>query len=48
VATLLENQSRPAGFSNVDLDAVNLPSGVYFVRLSAAGRSMARKITVVR
>jgi len=48
VATLVDNADRPAGLSTVGLEATGLSSGIYFVRLSGAARSVSRKITVIR
>jgi hypothetical protein len=46
VATLVDGERRPMGLNTVDLDAGNLPSGVYFVKLSTKLKSMTRKFVV--
>jgi hypothetical protein len=48
VATLLDGSPRPAGESAVEIDAGALASGVYFLRITAAGRTLTRKVTVVK
>jgi hypothetical protein len=47
VARLVE-QNQPAGHNEVAFETHDLPSGVYFVRMEASGRSLLRQMTVVR
>lgn len=47
VATLAD-ETRPAGASDVVFDASGLGSGVYFVRLTTAGQTRTRAVSVVR
>ena len=47
VATLA-HEEQPAGRKQVTFDAQRLPSGIYFVRLRADGRTLTQKLTVVR
>ncbi|MCZ7556773.1 MAG: T9SS type A sorting domain-containing protein [Bacteroidia bacterium] len=47
VATLVQ-QHTAAGRHRVTFDARNLPSGVYYYRLSALGQSLTRKMTLLR
>jgi hypothetical protein len=44
----LDDGARRAGTHRVALDAAALTSGVYFVRLRAAGHEQSRKFLVVR
>jgi len=46
VATILDGERRPQGPNTVELDAGDLPSGVYFVKLSTKLKSMTRKFVV--
>lgn len=48
VASLLDNAVRTAGPGSVGLDAKNLVSGVYFVKMQTPTRSVSRKVTIVR
>ncbi len=48
VARILENDRRPAGAGEVRLNASNLATGVYFVKLEANQMSVSRKIAIVR
>lgn len=48
VATVLENEKRPAGPSQVQFNAEKLAAGVYFVKLEANQKSVTRKIAIVR
>ncbi len=48
VATLLNNERKPAGNHELTFDAGNLPSGVYFYRLQAADFVETRKMLLVR
>lgn len=48
VATLLDDESRAPGSTILPVDTRDLPSGVYLVRLSAPGGSVARKLVVLR
>ncbi len=47
IARVLDRQ-QPAGRGEVVFNAQDLPSGVYFVRLSTDGQSLLRPMTVVR
>ena len=47
VASLV-NRVLPAGIHRARLDGSALPSGVYFVRLEAGGKSGTRKIMLVK
>jgi hypothetical protein len=47
VATLVNSQLSD-GRHQVELDASNLASGVYFYTLSAGGRLLTQKLTVVK
>ncbi len=44
----LDGNYRPAGIHRAEFNAVNLPSGVYFVRLSVNDFSMSRKMILIR
>ena len=48
MATLLESAWLPAGGGTVKIDAGELPSGVYFVRMQTPAGVVARKIAVIR
>ena len=48
VAPVFSGQWVQAGSGSVEFDASNLASGVYFLRLSTGGKSVARKIVVAR
>ncbi len=54
VATLVnevlreESFGQGSGFKSVEFDGSNLPSGVYFYRLEAAGFSQTRKLVLIR
>ncbi len=47
VRTLYEG-NRQAGFHSVNLNANDLSSGVYFVRLEASGQTISRKVLLIR
>ena len=47
VATLV-NRQEPPGEYTVHFDASNLPSGVYFYRLHAAGKVMAKRMILMK
>ena len=47
VSTLVD-QRENAGYYSVTFNAVNLPSGVYFCRLSAGGNSVTRKLVLMK
>ncbi|MBK6911742.1 MAG: T9SS type A sorting domain-containing protein [bacterium] len=47
VRTLLDSE-QPAGLHRLTFDANGLPSGLYFVRLTAPGRTDARKIVLLK
>jgi hypothetical protein len=44
---LLADGPRPAGNHMVQFDATDMPSGLYFYRLTATGKSVARKMILV-
>jgi hypothetical protein len=46
VATVINGERRPMGPNTVELSAGDLPSGVYFVKLSTKLKSMTRKFVV--
>jgi hypothetical protein len=46
VATVLENAGRAAGWNQASLDSGQLPSGVYFLKMSTKLQSMSRKFVV--
>jgi hypothetical protein len=48
VATLVDRTERAPGPGSAEMKVEDLPSGVYFVRLRAEGRSLARKFVVLR
>lgn len=48
VTMLLDNEFRPAGPGRINLDTRGIASGVYFVRMEMAAKSVSRRITVVR
>jgi hypothetical protein len=48
VADVMNARSLPAGPGQLSLTSADLPSGVYFVKLSTPARSVTRKITIVR
>lgn len=48
VATLLDRATRPAGHGTVELNTGALASGVYFLKMESASRTVTRKITVVK
>ena len=47
VATLLDQQLSPGEYKT-DFNAANLPSGLYFYRLSTGGYSAVKKLMLVR
>ncbi|MDH4337248.1 MAG: multicopper oxidase domain-containing protein [Candidatus Krumholzibacteria bacterium] len=47
VATLIDD-TAPAGYHTVELDAANLASGVYFYRLDAGNFSQTRKMVLLK
>ena len=47
VATLV-NQEKPAGKYSVNFDANNLPSGIYFYRLTAGNFSETKKMILLK
>ncbi len=47
VRTLI-NQPKEAGFYSVKFDGVNLPSGIYFYKLTAGNYSEIKKMTLVK
>lgn len=44
----LVNESQSAGIYNVDFDASNLPSGVYFYKLSAGNNVTTKKMLLIK
>jgi hypothetical protein len=48
VAIFLDNEFRPVGPGRINLDTRGIASGVYFVRMEVAGKSVSQRITVVR
>jgi hypothetical protein len=46
VATILDGERRPMGEHTVEMSAHELPSGVYFIKLSTRMKSMSRKVVV--
>jgi hypothetical protein len=48
VATVLDRSDSAPGPGVAETNVATLPSGVYFVRLRAEGRSLARKLVVLR
>ena len=48
VTVLLENEFRPAGPGTINFDTRGIASGVYFVRMELAAKSVSRRITIVR
>ena len=47
IGTLFEGYQYP-GFHTTTMPAANLPSGLYFVRLEAAGELFTQKVMLVR
>ncbi|MFQ5510786.1 MAG: T9SS type A sorting domain-containing protein [Candidatus Krumholzibacteriia bacterium] len=47
VATLLQNETRPAGPGTVQFDSRTVAAGVYFVKMQTPTKSLSRKVTVV-
>ena len=45
---LLVNENLQAGIYETDLDASNIPSGVYFYRIEAKGYIETKKMIVVK
>jgi hypothetical protein len=48
VADVITSKDMPAGAGQLSIDAGNLASGVYFVKLSTPSQSVTRKITILR
>ena len=48
VASLLDTSSRGAGPGSVTFNAINVPSGVYFVKMQTSSQTLTKKITVVK
>lgn len=48
VATLLDVGNRTAGPGSVTFDARAMPSGVYFVKMQTASKTLSKKITIVK
>jgi hypothetical protein len=46
--TTLVNDKQAAGSHSVKFDAANLPSGVYFYRLTSGNSSVVRKLVLVK
>ncbi|MDQ3022676.1 MAG: T9SS type A sorting domain-containing protein [Bacteroidota bacterium] len=47
VSTLV-NEFKTAGYYTLDFNASNLPSGLFFYRMDAAGFSKVMKMTLVK
>ncbi|MFZ4621967.1 MAG: T9SS type A sorting domain-containing protein [Bacteroidota bacterium] len=47
VATLV-NEVKDAGYYSAQFDGARLSSGIYFTRLTSAGRSQTRKLTLMK
>jgi hypothetical protein len=47
ITTLFEGD-RQAGIHSANLIAVNLPSGLYFIRLEASGKVATQKVMLIR
>ena len=47
VATLVDNKMK-AGIHEVQWDASDFPSGIYFYRLEAGSRIMKKKLTLLK
>lgn len=45
---VLENAARPAGDHFIELDAANLPTGMYYYRMEFESRAIARSLVVLR
>jgi len=45
---VLVNELKPTGFHQVDLDASNLSSGIYFYRLEAGEFSLTKRLTLIK
>jgi hypothetical protein len=45
---ILVDERRPAGAHTVRWDATNLPSGVYFYRLTASGFSQTKRLILAK
>ncbi len=48
VVTVLKNQSKTAGTYNVDLDAMRLQSGIYFVKMDTENGVVSKRFVVVK
>jgi hypothetical protein len=46
--TTLVNEFKPAGYYEVEFDASNIPSGVYFINLNAGNYHSTRKMMLLR
>ena len=46
--TSIFNELKEAGYYTVQFNAGNLPSGIYFYRLSANGNSIVKKLAVIK
>ncbi|NMB81078.1 MAG: T9SS type A sorting domain-containing protein [Ignavibacteria bacterium] len=44
----LVNKEQPAGYYNINFNAKNLSSGIYFYRLEAGNFSQTKKLTLVK
>lgn len=47
VATLI-NEENPTGEYEVEFNAANLPSGIYFYQLKASSYSVTKKMVLIR
>ena len=45
---ILVNNHQPAGIYQIDFDAANLATGVYFVRLSTPGLVVTQKVSLIK
>ena len=48
VADVMKSRAMPKGSGEMTVDAKNLASGVYFVKMSTPAKSVTRKITILR
>ena len=46
--TVLVNQKQEAGMHEVNWDAINYPSGVYFYKLTVGEQSIEKKMVLVK
>lgn len=48
VQSLMSQSVQPEGFHSVSINGVNLPSGIYFIRLSAGSSARVSKLTLLK